>query len=72
MLELVGNPVAVNPDRELRKQAEERNWPVLEFVRPIALGDRVPLNRKWIAVTVLTILLGTGLVKTIKRLRSTN
>ena len=72
MLELVGNPVAVNPDRELRKQAEEKNWPVLEFVRPIALGDRVPLNRKWIAVTVLTFLLVTGIVKTFKRFRSNN
>jgi HAD superfamily hydrolase (TIGR01490 family) len=26
MLETVGHPVAVNPDRDLRKQAEEREW----------------------------------------------
>ena len=58
-------------DRELRKQAEEKNWPILEFVRPIALGERVPLNRKWIAITVLTFLLGAGVVKTFKRFRST-
>ena len=30
-LEAVGNPVAVNPDRELRRVARERGWPVLEF-----------------------------------------
>jgi HAD superfamily hydrolase (TIGR01490 family) len=29
-LELVGNPVAVNPDRELRRIAADRGWPVLE------------------------------------------
>ena len=30
-LEAVGNPVVVNPDRELRRVAEERGWPVLAF-----------------------------------------
>ncbi|HET7573092.1 MAG TPA: HAD-IB family hydrolase [Gaiellaceae bacterium] len=30
-LEAVGNPVAVNPDRGLRRVAVERGWPVLEF-----------------------------------------
>ena len=30
-LEAVGNPVAVNPDRELRRIAVERGWRVLEF-----------------------------------------
>jgi HAD superfamily hydrolase (TIGR01490 family) len=30
-LEVVGNPVAVNPDRALRRIAGERSWPVLEF-----------------------------------------
>ena len=29
-LEAVGRPVAVNPDRELRRLAAERDWPVLE------------------------------------------
>jgi HAD superfamily hydrolase (TIGR01490 family) len=32
-LETVGNPVAVNPDRALRRIAAERGWPVLEFKR---------------------------------------
>jgi HAD superfamily hydrolase (TIGR01490 family) len=30
-LEAVGHPVAVNPDRALRRIAAERAWPVLEF-----------------------------------------
>jgi HAD superfamily hydrolase (TIGR01490 family) len=30
-LEAVGHPVAVNPDRELRRVAEERGWEVLTF-----------------------------------------
>jgi HAD superfamily hydrolase (TIGR01490 family) len=30
-LEAVGHPVAVNPDRELRRVAGERGWPVLGF-----------------------------------------
>lgn len=32
-LEAVGRPVAVNPDRELRRIADERGWPVLAFRR---------------------------------------
>lgn len=35
-LEVVGNPVAVNPDRELRRIAGERGWPVLRFTQRAA------------------------------------
>ena len=35
-LEAVGHPVAVNPDRALRRIAAERGWPVLEFGRRAA------------------------------------
>ena len=31
MLEAVGHPVAVNPDRALRRIAQMRGWPVLQF-----------------------------------------
>jgi len=31
MLEVVGNPRAVNPDRALRRIAQQRGWPVLVF-----------------------------------------
>jgi phosphoserine phosphatase len=30
-LEAVGHPVAVNPDRALRRIARERGWPILRF-----------------------------------------
>jgi len=33
-LEAVGNPVAVNPDRKLRRTARDRGWPTLEFGEP--------------------------------------
>ncbi len=35
MLEVVGHAFAVNPDKELRKVAAERGWPVLVFTRPV-------------------------------------
>jgi HAD superfamily hydrolase (TIGR01490 family) len=41
MLEAVGNPSVVNPDRGLRKEANERGWPVLAFSRPVSLRDRI-------------------------------
>jgi HAD superfamily hydrolase (TIGR01490 family) len=43
MLAEVGHPYAVNPDRELRRIAKERDWPVLVFVKPVGLRSRVPL-----------------------------
>ncbi|WP_372727518.1 HAD family hydrolase [Nocardioides sp.] len=43
MLEAVGHPFAVNPDRELRKVAEANGWPVLVFTKPVALQSRLPL-----------------------------
>ena len=46
MLEAVGNPVAVNPDRALRRIARMRGWPVLEFsqLAVITPSDRHPLR----------------------------
>jgi HAD superfamily hydrolase (TIGR01490 family) len=41
MLEAVGNPVAVNADKELRKIAEERGWQIRDFRRPVRLGSRI-------------------------------
>ena len=40
MLEAVGHPHAVNPDRALRKVATERGWPVLSFRHPVPLRER--------------------------------
>ncbi len=42
MLEAVGHAFAVNPDKELRKAAAAHDWPVLVFVKPVALRARVP------------------------------
>src|SRR5690349_7092308 len=42
MLEAVGHPSVVNPDRGLRKEAASRDWPVLTFSRPVSLRDRLP------------------------------
>ncbi|MEA3076903.1 MAG: hypothetical protein QOF60_1811 [Actinomycetota bacterium] len=43
MLEVVGHPTAVNPDRELARAARERGWEIRQFVRPVRLRDRVPV-----------------------------
>ena len=40
MLSVVGHPVAVNPDRALRREAVTRDWPVLTFNRPVRLRER--------------------------------
>jgi HAD superfamily hydrolase (TIGR01490 family) len=42
MLEAVGHPTAVNPDRALRKEAAARDWPTQTFSRPVSLRDRLP------------------------------
>lgn len=40
MLNAVGHPVAVNPDRDLRRLAQEQDWPVRDFARPVRLRPR--------------------------------
>jgi HAD superfamily hydrolase (TIGR01490 family) len=40
MLEAVGHPTVVNPDRALRKAAAERDWPIREFTRPVPMRAR--------------------------------
>jgi len=58
MLEIVGHPHAVNPDRELRKTAASRGWPVLWFNRPVALTRRMRLPSS--RPTLAAIALGTA------------
>ena len=69
MLEIVGHPVVVNPDRQLRRIAHERSWPVLKFEQPVALGDRIPLDRRWGAITGLTLIVLLGMWTAIRRTR---
>ncbi|MFG3049104.1 HAD family hydrolase [Streptomyces sp. NPDC048241] len=42
MLQAVGHPHAVNPDRALRREAVSRGWQVLEFRKPVRLKQRLP------------------------------
>ena len=43
LLQTVGHPHAVNPDRALRRIARQRGWPVLNFAGAlIARGRRRP------------------------------
>jgi HAD superfamily hydrolase (TIGR01490 family) len=42
MLEAVGHPCAVNPDKALRREASARDWTVLDFNRPVSLRSRFP------------------------------
>ena len=44
MLEAVGHPVAVNPDRDLRREAEKRGWQIRDFRRPVRLRQRLPVR----------------------------
>lgn len=40
MLDVVGFPTAVNPDDELREVAVEREWPILDFDKPVSMRSR--------------------------------
>lgn len=60
MLELVGYPHAVNPDKALRAHAISSSWPVLIFNRPVQLEPRrlLPQDRARLAALAL----GTAVV----------
>ncbi|HSD49089.1 MAG TPA: HAD-IB family hydrolase [Actinomycetota bacterium] len=46
MLGSVGHPVAVNPDKDLRKEAEARDWDIRDFRRPVRLRTRIAQTAK--------------------------
>jgi phosphoserine phosphatase len=60
MLEAVGRPVAVNPDRALAKVARERDWEIRNFIKPIRLRDRV--GRTTPVVTTSLAVAGAALI----------
>jgi HAD superfamily hydrolase (TIGR01490 family) len=60
MLEAVGHPVVVNPDRALARWAEQREWEVRRFVRPVRLRDRFRVPAP--APRASTAVAGAGLV----------
>lgn len=39
MLDAVGHPYAVNPDRTLTRVAHDRAWPILSFTKPVRAHD---------------------------------
>ncbi len=60
MLEVVGHPVAVNPDRDLERIARERDWPVRRFGRAVALRDLVPSPPSGPAIAASSALAAVG------------
>jgi HAD superfamily hydrolase (TIGR01490 family) len=61
MLEVVGHPFAVNPDKNLRRIAEENGWPVLTFTSPVSMRARLGLDTtvaKLAAAGVVTAAVG--------------
>jgi HAD superfamily hydrolase (TIGR01490 family) len=60
MLEAVGHPVAVNPDRDLAKVAGARGWEVRWFTRKVPLRQRVAMPSPGPAAAVGGGLLATG------------
>lgn len=56
LLETVGHPHAVNPDRNLRRVATERGWPILTFSNPVSLRSRITAP----SATMLAFGLGIG------------
>nr|BFF01650.1 HAD-IB family hydrolase [Streptoalloteichus tenebrarius] len=61
LLEAVGHPTAVNPDRGLRKVAVQRGWPVLAFSHPVSLRARIP-TPSGTAVAAAAAAVGLGAV----------
>ncbi|WHT23432.1 HAD-IB family hydrolase [Crossiella sp. CA-258035] len=59
LLEAVGHPTVVNPDRALRKLAAQRGWPVLTFSDPVSLRARIPTPS---GTTVAAAAVGLGVV----------
>jgi HAD superfamily hydrolase (TIGR01490 family) len=74
LLEAVGNPVAVNPDRELRKIAEERGWQIRDFHRPVRLRTRiasaVPAARPGVAAALAAVGVAAVLLWVVLRSRA--
>lgn len=56
MLEAVGTPVAVNPDRALRRIAADRGWDIRVFRNPVPLFPRTRYTPIAIPVVALTVL----------------
>lgn len=73
MLRAVGHPFAVNPDKALRKIAEENDWPILTFGNPVSLRRRLGLESRAgqaTAVVLVASAVATVAWSLVKRRRS--
>ena len=62
MLETVGHPFAVNPDRGLRREAAKRDWPIVVFTQPVALRKGKGLASDQVRTGALAVAAATGVV----------
>jgi hypothetical protein len=72
MLEVVGHPFAVNPDKTLRRLAEENGWPILTFTSPVSMRARLGLDTtvaKLAAAGVVTAAVGAITLALVTRRR---
>jgi HAD superfamily hydrolase (TIGR01490 family) len=61
LLELVGNPHTVNPEKELRTIAEQRGWPILEFQRQVSLARRLTRPMPLISGATVAAVIGAAI-----------
>jgi HAD superfamily hydrolase (TIGR01490 family) len=69
LLELVGHPVVVNPDKELRELAEARQWPILDFKREVSLAERLTQPVPLISGATIATVIGAGIAWILLRKR---
>lgn len=55
MLEAVGHPVAVNPDRELARLARARGWEIRQFDKRVPLRERVQMPPRRVVFGVAAV-----------------
>jgi HAD superfamily hydrolase (TIGR01490 family) len=69
MLEAVGHPVVVNPDRALARVARERDWPVMSFTKPVRLRNRMSPRVPALTAGVVAATAGTLVWRRARRMR---
>ncbi|GII98457.1 HAD superfamily hydrolase (TIGR01490 family) [Sediminihabitans luteus] len=68
MLAIVGHPAVVNPDRGLRRVADENGWEVLRFVRPVRLRPVVrPVPTAIVVGTAVAAVAGVLVWRAVRR-----
>jgi HAD superfamily hydrolase (TIGR01490 family) len=65
MLQVVGHPVAVNPDRDLARVARDRGWEIRWFEHGVPLRERVNMPRPGKAFTIVASVIVVGTAGTV-------